>query len=127
MLKSLLFIGGGSFVGGCCRYLLSQLVGTRCVHAFPTSTFVVNVLGCFFIGLLFGLLEKYHHVDGRLGLFLLVGFCGGFTTFSTFSLEAWQLLEKGNYLLSALYALLSVVCCVAGVWIGRKLSGLITI
>ncbi|MCI6169757.1 MAG: CrcB family protein, partial [Muribaculaceae bacterium] len=73
MLKSLLFIGGGSFVGGCCRYLLSQLVGTRCVHAFPTSTFVVNVLGCFFIGLLFGLLEKYHHVDGRLGLFLLVG------------------------------------------------------
>ena len=122
MLKSLLFIGGGSFVGGCCRYLLSQLVGTRCVHAFPTSTFVVNVLGCFFIGLLFGLLEKYHHVDGRLGLFLLVGFCGGFTTLSTFIQDNYKLIASQQLLMPALYTGLSVVVGYVALYIGLVLA-----
>ena len=88
---------------------------------------MTNILGAMAIGFIAGLLGTRDDLSPNVALFWKTGVCGGFTTFSTFSLEAWQLLEKGNYLLSALYALLSVVCCVAGVWIGRKLSGLITI
>ena len=119
-----LFVALGGAVGAVGRYALS-LIPVR--TGFPFITLITNILGAVAIGFIAGLLSARDNLSPNVSLFWKTGVCGGFTTFSTFSLEAWQLLEKGNYLLSALYALLSVVCCVAGVWIGRKLSGLITI
>ncbi|MBQ1350166.1 MAG: fluoride efflux transporter CrcB [Ruminococcus sp.] len=118
------FVALGGALGAAGRYALS-LIPVR--TEFPSITLMTNILGAMAIGFIAGLLGTRDDLSPNVALFWKTGVCGGFTTFSTFSLEAWQLLEKGNYLLSALYALLSVVCCVAGVWIGRKLSGLITI
>lgn len=118
------FVALGGALGAAGRYALS-LIPVR--TEFPSITLMTNILGAMAIGFIAGLLGTRDDLSPNVALFWKAGVCGGFTTFSTFSLEAWQLLEKGNYLLSALYALLSVVCCVAGVWIGRKLSGLITI
>ena len=118
------FVALGGALGAAGRYALS-LIPVR--TEFPFITLMTNILGAMAIGFIAGLLGTRDDLSPNVALFWKPGVCGGFTTFSTFSLEAWQLLEKGNYLLSALYALLSVVCCVAGVWIGRKLSGLITI
>lgn len=118
------FVALGGALGAAGRYALS-LIPVR--TEFPFITLMTNILGAIAIGFIAGLLGTRNDLSPNVALFWKTGVCGGFTTFSTFSLEAWQLLEKGNYLLSALYALLSVVCCVAGVWIGRKLSGLITI
>ena len=118
------FVALGGALGAAGRYALS-LIPVR--TEFPSITLMTNILGAMAIGFIAGLLGTRDNLSPNVSLFWKTGVCGGFTTFSTFSLEAWQLLEKGNYLLSALYALLSVVCCVAGVWIGRKLSGLITI
>ena len=120
----LFFVALGGALGAAGRYALS-LIPVR--TEFPSITLMTNILGAMAIGFIAGLLGTRDDLSPNVALFWKTGVCGGFTTFSTFSLEAWQLLEKGNYLLSALYALLSVVCCVAGVWIGRKLSGLITI
>lgn len=118
------FVALGGALGAAGRYALS-LIPVR--TEFPSITLMTNILGAMAIGFIAGLLGTRDDLSPNVALFWKTGVCGGFTTFSTFSLEAWQLLEKGNYLLSALYALLSVVCCVAGVSIGRKLSGLITI
>ena len=118
------FVALGGALGAAGRYALS-LIPVR--TEFPFITLMTNILGAMAIGFIAGLLGTRNDLSPNVALFWKTGVRGGFTTFSTFSLEAWQLLEKGNYLLSALYALLSVVCCVAGVWIGRKLSGLITI
>ena len=117
------FVALGGALGAAGRYALS-LIPVR--TEFPSITLMTNILGAMAIGFIAGLLGTRNDLSPNVALFWKTGVCGGFTTFSTFSLEAWQLLEKGNYLLSALYALLSVVCCVAGVWIGRKLSGLIS-
>ncbi len=119
-----LFVALGGAAGAMGRYALS-LIPVKTV--FPFITLITNILGAMAIGFIVGLLSARDNLSPNVSLFWKTGVCGGFTTFSTFSLEAWQLMEKGNYLLSVLYAVLSVVCCIAGVWIGRKLSGLITI
>ena len=113
------FVALGGALGAAGRYALS-LIPVR--TEFPSITLMTNILGAMAIGFIAGLLGTRDDLSPNVALFWKTGVCGGFTTFSTFSLEAWQLLEKGNYLLSALYALLSVVCCVAGVWIGILLS-----
>lgn len=80
-------------------------------------TFLTNLTGAFLIGLIAGTAVK-KNMNQNLVLFLKTGFCGGFTTFSTFSLEAFNLLESGAYVTAGLYILLSLVCCVAGVALG---------
>ncbi len=107
MLKTLLFIGTGSFIGGISRYLLSRVIQTNVVSGFPWGTMTVNVLGCFFIGLLDGLSERGNLVNGNLRMFLTVGFCGGFTTFSTFVHENYTLFNNDNFLHFATYSVLS--------------------
>ena len=119
MTKEILIVGLGSFVGGVLRYILSgafSRVGRE--WAFPIGIMVVNVLGCFLIGLL------YSYFDNRVGesllpLFLMTGVLGGFTTFSTFSLETVQLLEQHEYLKATLYVVGSV-----GLGVGACLGGM---
>ena len=105
MLKDLFLVGAGSFFGGIARYLVSYCmkgVGS----GFPWATFTVNVVGCLLIGLLWAFFSRCHAPS--LSLFLEVGFCGGFTTFSTFSKESLALIQTGDYSSFVLYALGSV-------------------
>jgi CrcB protein len=85
MFKASLFIGIGGFLGSISRYLLSQYVDKKIITLFPFGTFTVNILGCFLLGLLYALAEKEQVLTNELRLLLTVGFCGSFTTFSTFS------------------------------------------
>lgn len=100
------FIGSG--LGGVCRYLCSRGIQALAPHAaFPWSTFAVNLIGCFIIGLLYGLFDKSNILSPELRLLLTVGFCGGFTTFSTFINESYML-SGANLLMSLGYLLASV-------------------
>jgi len=121
MLKDFLYVGAGSFVGGVVRYLVS--LAMKSVGGFPWATFIVNVVGCLLIGLLWGLsVRSSNALSGHLGLFLTVGFCGGFTTFSTFSKESLALLQMGSYVTFALYALGSILFGLAAVALGYPLT-----
>ena len=107
MWKNILLVGAGSFVGGALRYMVSLLM--KYSGGFPWATFTVNLLGCLAIGVLWGLLNRFSSVSQQLVLFLNVGFCGGFTTFSTFSKESLQLMQSSNWTCLALYVAGSVV------------------
>ena len=113
-----LFVALGGALGAVCRYGLS-LVTVKI--DFPLMTFITNLLGAFIIGLIAGTATR-KNVSSGLVLFLKTGFCGGFTTFSTFSLEAFTLLQKGAYLTAAVYVALSLVLCVAGVAMGMFIA-----
>lgn len=119
MVKTLFIIGSGSFVGGVSRYLISRLIQNHVVSTFPFGTFAVNVLGCFLIGLFFGISERGNVMNAEWRMFLTLGFCGGFTTFSTFTNENMALLRDGNFLQFALYTSLSVILCLFATYAGN--------
>ena len=122
LLKVCLIGLGGSF-GAICRYGLGSLVQRMLGGIFPLGTIIVNLLGCLFIGFLAGLQEARQILSPEWSLFLLVGFLGSFTTFSTFGLDAFKLLREGAYLWTGGYigvqvivGLLAVFC---GFYLGR--------
>ena len=120
MFKNVFFVGAGSFLGGALRYLVS--LGIKYTGGFPWATFTVNLLGCLIIGLLWGVFSRFSNASQHLVLFLTVGICGGFTTFSTFSKESVMLLQSGQYFILALYVLGSVLIGVGLVAIGYSLT-----
>ena len=113
-----LFVGLGGAVGAMLRYAISLIPYKG---GFPLLTFVTNILGALLIGFIVGYASK-RNVNDSLMLFLKTGLCGGFTTFSTFSLEAYNLFANGSKILAVCYAVLSAVCCIIGVWLGITLS-----
>lgn len=115
---SFLFVGLGGAAGAMLRYAISLIPYKG---GFPLLTFLTNIFGALIIGFIVGCASK-RNVNNNLMLFLKTGFCGGFTTFSTFSLEAYNLLVSGSKVLAVCYAVLSAVCCVVGVWLGITLS-----
>lgn len=117
LLKTILAVGSGSFLGGAGRYLVS-LAMKDISKGFPWATLAVNLLGCFLIGLLWGVFGKNGTDGSNWALFLTVGFCGGFTTFSTFSKEAIIMLQTGHVWGFAAYVSMSVVVGVALVALG---------
>jgi len=125
MLKILFIIGSGSFLGGVSRYLTSRFVQNTIISSFPFGTFVVNIFGCFLIGLFYGLSERGNIMTAEWRMFLTVGFCGGFTTFSTFANENVALLKDGNILYFALYAGLSVFIGVLATYSGNLITKII--
>ena len=98
MIKDIILVGIGSGIGGICRYLIS-LAMTQARNGFPWGTFTINVAGCLLIGLLWGATSRFQNVSPSFALFLMVGFCGGFTTFSTFSKEGLTMLQADSYIL----------------------------
>lgn len=121
MIKMMLLAGAGGFVGTCFRFLIVRWCSGLFHGVFPLGTFLVNVAGCFVIGLLFGILEKANALSGPESLLLATGFCGGFTTFSTFANELWAMGNKGDWGIWLLYLAASVVAGVLMVWAGRAL------
>ncbi len=118
MFKALLFVGLGGGIGSVFRYLASVLTQKYVQSAFPWATFIVNVLGCLIIGLLIGILAKQEAENTTVKWLFVTGFCGGFTTFSTFALENIKLFQSGNTLLALLYIALSVLLGIFAVWGG---------
>lgn len=117
MLKEILIVGAGGGLGSICRYLAGIVFKTA---IFP-GTILINVVGCFLIGLFVGL-ELRQITDTNFKLFMIVGFCGGFTTFSAFSLENFQLLEREKYLYVLLYVGISIFAGIAATWLGLKIT-----
>ena len=117
MIKDVIIVGIGSGIGGICRYLISLTMG-HAGNGFPWGTFAANVTGCLLIGLLWGLTSRFHNLSPAFSLLFMVGFCGGFTTFSTFSKEGLIMLQTNNYMLFALYTLGSMVLGIIAVGLG---------
>lgn len=125
MINNILIVGAGSCLGGMARYIVSRAIGAVCHTPFPWGTLTVNVAGCLIIGLIYGLIDRGISPGEGWRLFLTVGFCGGFTTFSTFMHENY-LLFGGNHLLSvALYLGASVIAGFIMVYFGYYLTRLL--
>ena len=116
-----LWVALGGAIGAMLRYAIS-LIPVK--TSFPVLTLITNVIGAIAIGFIAGIVSSKKDVSQSLVLFTKTGICGGFTTFSTFSLEAFQMFEKHQYLPGGIYVILSVVCCLAGIWCGEKLTGI---
>ena len=124
MTREILIVGVGSFAGGALRYTLSVgLSKMGRLWAFPIGIMLVNVLGCFLIGVLYGYFKSKASTDPVLPLLLMTGVLGGFTTFSTFSFETVQLLQQNEWLKAAFYVVGSVGVGVAACFLGMRQFG----
>lgn len=125
MLKSLLIVGSGSFIGGAMRYLISTYMKNMYGQGFPWGTLVVNLLGCFIFGIVFSIFSKHNATDNAFCLLLTTGMCGGFTTFSAFANENIQMIQNGNIVAFVGYIAISIVVGFAltgfGYWIVKAL------
>lgn len=117
-MKEIIAVFIGSGLGGLSRYGLGKWVDSWHNHYFPFGTFVVNVAACFALGIVLGLADHKQILEPTARLFLAVGFCGGFSTFSTFSSETLTLFQQGHNLTSVLYALCSLLLCVSATFGG---------
>lgn len=127
MLEAIFVVGLGSFVGGISRYLLAPYVQglSPAGSSFPWGTFVVNILGCFAIGVFYGVFERWNLMNPNLKLFLTAGLCGGFTTFSTFMNESFQLVRAQDYFYAALYLSSSLFFGLLALYLAQLLIKLI--
>lgn len=116
-----LLVGCGGFLGAISRFSLNVLEKKLISHSFPLGTLVINILGCFIAGMIFAKIETFQ--INRTGiLFLLVGFTGSFTTFSTLMMDSVQLLKGGNNLGAALNLILSVALGATAIVLGRAIN-----
>ncbi|MEF2656408.1 MAG: fluoride efflux transporter CrcB [Eggerthellaceae bacterium] len=122
MLLNALIVGCGGFIGAALRYVCAELLSVFSTGAFPLATFMINFTGSFLIGVGSIALPVLFPDSKMPLLFATTGVLGGFTTFSTFSLETFGLLEESRYAMAGIYALSSVVVCVVGVCAGRLIA-----
>jgi CrcB protein len=117
-MEKLVFIGLGGFLGSIARYGLASLVQTKTESLFPYGTMLVNIIGCFLIGLLMTLFQERIVVSQNIRLFVIIGILGGFTTFSSFSYDTFALMKSGNLFGAGLNAGVSLFGCLIATWAG---------
>ena len=122
MLKQFLLVGLGGAAGSMLRFLVSVLTAKYYAAAFPLATFLINLLGCFLIGVFIGWFGHSGQLNQHLRLLLVTGFCGGYTTFSTFSAENLNLLQSGHHLTAFGYMATSIVAGILAVWCGLSIA-----
>lgn len=118
MDRNIFLVGLGGLIGSIARYLVAVLFAGQFTSSLPLATFTVNIVGCFAIGILFALSDRGNILSPEWRVFLTTGFCGGFTTFSTFSYESIKLIQDGEFLFLALYVALSVIIGFAATYLG---------
>jgi CrcB protein len=122
-MENVLLVGVGGFLGSVLRYVIGGMVGRlRAGWTFPLETLLINVAGCLALGLLAGLTESRGVFSGATRAFLFIGLLGGFTTFSTFGYETFQLMREGQSPAAALSTTLQIVLGIGGVWGGYALA-----
>lgn len=120
-LKNILLVLVGSAAGGSARYVISLLIQSKNSSLFPLGTFLINLLGCFIIGIIYAIAARNASTGADIKLLLATGFCGGFTTFSAFAFENIELLKSGQYLTAIIYIILSVTLGILAVVLGAYL------
>lgn len=125
MIRSLLLVGLGGGIGSIARYLCQKWFNENYPHPFPWGTFLVNLSGCFLIGVFYAVTEKSAVLSPQTRLLLITGFCGGFTTFSTFAFENMNLLRTGDILYFSVYTIASVALGIVGVFAGVAIMKLL--
>jgi len=118
-------IGSGGFLGSIARYTASKYFQNLFLSAYPWGTFIVNITGCLLIGLLYGIFTRSGYLSAEWRLFLTVGFCGGFTTFSTFANENFLMIREGDFFYFLLYTGLSIFLGITAVYIGYIVTKII--
>jgi CrcB protein len=118
-MKTLLLVGLGGGLGTMLRYLVTSFITSR-ITCFPAifGTFAANFTGCLLIGITIGLSERYDWFSPQMRLFVATGICGGYTTFSAFAYENINLIRNGNYFVSLIYILASVIICFSATYTG---------
>ncbi len=122
MMKDLIFIFIGSGLGGLTRYSLGKWINSLHEYHFPLGTLIINIIACFVLGFIIGLADHKQMMTATTRLFWAVGFCGGFSTFSTFSSETLTLLQEGHSTSLILYILSSVLLCVTATFVGLLIA-----
>ena len=120
MIRNFLLVGLGGGIGSIMRYACSLVISST---YYPLSTLIVNIFGSLIIGLIAGISYKNETFLVSWKLFLATGICGGFTTFSAFSIENLQFLQNGKYLQGLTYITGSIVLGITAAWVGYKISG----
>ena len=121
MIKSLLIAGTGGFIGTVLRFLVSRYFQENTFSLFPWGTFTVNIIGSLMIGIFYGMSERGNLLSPEIRIFLTVGICGGFTTFSSLTNDAFMLLQEKEWLKVSLYASLGFFLGLVAVYLGRTL------
>lgn len=119
MFKNILLVASGGAIGSVLRYLIYLILGQKAV---PFSTLLINIIGSFVIGIIVGYGIKHHAYMSDIKLFIAIGLCGGFTTFSAFSIENLNLLQNGKIFLCAFYIAASILFGILAAWFGYSLG-----
>ncbi len=122
-MKHIILIFFGSGTGGVLRYMMSKWISQIFLFNFPLATLIINFIACFIIGFVMIIAEQKQIISQHTKLFLIVGFCSRFSTFSAFSMESITLIQQQQqYITFFLYIMLSIILCLASTYLGIQLS-----